>query len=76
MSSSEPITQLVSRGRRNAPVKKMRARCTMIDAANSSAAQWWIWRTNRPPRISKLMSSVDAYALDISTPRSGWYTPS
>ncbi len=48
----------------------------MMAAANSSAAQWWICRTNRPPRISKLMSSVDAYALDISTPRSGWYTPS
>ncbi len=26
------MTQLASRGRRNAPVKKMRARCTMIDA--------------------------------------------
>ena len=71
INSSEPITQLASRGRRNAPVKKMRARWTMIDAAKSSAAQWWIWRTNRPPRTSKLMSSVDAKAFDISTPRSG-----
>ena len=35
------MTQLASRGRRNAPVKKMRARCTMIDAANNNAAQWW-----------------------------------
>ena len=52
------MTQLASRGRRNAPVKKMRARCTMIEAANNSAAQWWIWRTNRPPRTSKLMSSA------------------
>ena len=66
------MTQLASRGRRNAPVKKMRARCTMIDAENISAAQWWTWRTNRPPRTSKLMSRVDAYAFDISTPRSGW----
>ena len=60
ISSSEPMTQLASRGRRNAPVKKMRARCTMIDAENISAAQWWTWRTNRPPRTSKEMSSVDA----------------
>ena len=35
------MTQFASRGRRNAPVKKMRARCTMIDAANNNAAQWW-----------------------------------
>ena len=47
----------------------------MIAAANISAAQWWTCRTNSPPRTSKLMSSVDAKALDISTPRSGWYTP-
>jgi hypothetical protein len=65
------MTQLASRGRRNAPVKKTRAKCTMIEAANISAAQWWTWRTNRPPRTSKLMSSADAYAFDISTPRSG-----
>ena len=58
INSSEPITQLASRGRRNAPVKNTRARCTMIDAANSSAAQWWICRTNNPPRTSKLMSSA------------------
>ncbi len=43
----------------------------MIEAENISAAQWWTWRTNRPPRTSKLMSRVDAYAFDISTPRSG-----
>ncbi|SID01996.1 Uncharacterised protein [Mycobacteroides abscessus subsp. abscessus] len=39
MNSSAPMTQLASRGRRNAPVKKIRAMCTMIDAANISAAQ-------------------------------------
>ncbi|SKM04007.1 Uncharacterised protein [Mycobacteroides abscessus subsp. bolletii] len=66
------MTQLASRGRRNAPVKKMRARCTMIEAANISAAQWWICRTKRPPRTSKLMFSAVSYALDICTPRSGW----
>ena len=43
----------------------------MIDATNSSAAQWWIWRTNRPPRTSNEMSSAVAYALDMCTPRSG-----
>ena len=32
----------------------------MMDAANNSAAQWWTWRTNSPPRTSKLMSRVDA----------------
>ena len=30
----------------------------MIDAENINAAQWWIWRTNRPPRTSKLMFSA------------------
>ncbi|CPT39398.1 Uncharacterised protein [Mycobacteroides abscessus subsp. bolletii] len=39
ISSTEPMTQLASRGRRKAPVKKTRARCTTIDAANISAAQ-------------------------------------
>lgn len=41
INNSEPITQLASRGRRKAPVKKMRARCTMIAAEKISAAQWW-----------------------------------
>ena len=30
----------------------------MIEAANNKAAQWWTWRTNRPPRTSKLMLSA------------------
>ena len=55
-----PMSQLVSRGRRNAPVKKMRSRCTTIAATNSSAAQWCIWRMNRPPRTSKDMFSVES----------------
>ena len=55
ISSNDPITQLASRGRRNAPVKNTRAMCTMIDAANNNAAQWWTWRTNSPPRTSKEM---------------------
>ncbi|CPU60456.1 Uncharacterised protein [Mycobacteroides abscessus] len=39
INSTDPMTQLASRGRRKAPVKKTRARCTTIDAANISAAQ-------------------------------------
>ncbi len=49
----QPISQLVSRGLRNSPVKKMRSRWTTIAAINSSAAQWWICRMMRPPRTSK-----------------------
>ena len=47
------MSQLVSRGRRKAPVKKMRSRWTTIEATNSSAAQWCSCRMNRPPRTSK-----------------------
>ena len=71
MNSTIPISQLSSRGLRYAPVKKIRIMCTMIAARNSSAAQWWIWRMSSPPRTSKLMFSVDAYASLIRTPRSG-----
>ncbi len=71
MNSTKPMTQLSSRGLRNAPVKKMRSMCTPMPATNSSAAQWWIWRTSRPPRMSNEMSSVESSAADISTPRIG-----
>ena len=54
------MTQLTSRGRRNAPVKNVRNMCTTIADMNSSAAQWWTWRTNSPPRTSKEMNSVDS----------------
>ena len=54
-----PIIQLSSRGLRKAPVKNTRARCTTIEARNSSAAQWWIWRITRPARTSKLSSSAE-----------------
>jgi hypothetical protein len=50
--------------------------CRPIEATNSSAAQWWTWRIRRPPRMSKLMSSVDAMAADMSRPLSGRYEPS
>jgi hypothetical protein len=38
-SSARPTSQLSSRGRRKAPVKNTRARCTTIAATNTSAAQ-------------------------------------
>ena len=66
-----PMIQLISRGRRNAPVKKIRHRCTTTAAANTSAVQWWIWRTTRPARTSKLSAIVDSYASDMCRPRSG-----
>ena len=59
-SSVTPIIQLISRGRRNAPVKKIRARWATIAATNTSAAQWWIWRITMPARTSKLMRMADS----------------
>ena len=53
ISSSTPTTQLMSRGRRKAPVKKMRAMCRAMAPMNTSAAQWCIWRISRPPLTSK-----------------------
>jgi hypothetical protein len=44
ISIVKPIIQLSSRGRRNAPVKKIRPMCTRIAATKHTAAQWWIWR--------------------------------
>ena len=74
MASSDrtvPMTQLSSRGLRNAPVKKTRNMCTVIDTVNISADQWWIWRMISPPRTSKLMSTVDLNASLIGMPLSG-----
>ena len=65
-----PISKVTSRGLRNAPVTNTRIRWMSIPAMNTMAAQWWICRISSPPRTSKLMCSVDAYASDIGTPRS------
>ena len=65
------MIQLSSRGLRNAPVKKIRNRWTEIAATKMRAAQWCTWRMSRPPRTSKEMSNVEAYASDIRTPLSG-----
>ena len=74
-SSVQPNAQFTSRGLRNAPVKNTRIRWISIPATKTSAAQWWICRISSPPRTSKLMSRVDAYAFDIRTPCSGSYVP-
>jgi hypothetical protein len=68
-SRPTPISQLTSRGLRKAPVKNTRSMWTAIAATNRIAAQWWIWRTSRPPRTSKLIPMVEAKASDIGTPR-------
>ena len=39
-----PMTQLISRGLRKAPVKKTRIMCKPTAATKNSADQWWIWR--------------------------------
>ena len=75
ISSSTPMIQFTSRGLRNAPVKKTRIMCSIIENRKISAAQWWICRISRPPRTSNEMSRVEAYAIDIGTPRSFSYTP-
>ena len=59
-NSRKPNSQLISRGLRYAPVKNTRNMCTNMPARKITAAQWWICRTSRPPRTSKLMSSVEA----------------
>ncbi len=41
-SSVTPMIQLSSRGLRNAPVKKTRTRWAVIEATNTSAAQWCV----------------------------------
>ncbi len=54
-----PMIQLTSRGRRKAPVKKIRHRWTTMAARNTTAAQWWIWRMTSPERTLKLMSITE-----------------
>ena len=54
------MSQLNSRGLRNAPVKKTRNMCTAMAAMKISADQWCIWRRSSPPRMSNEMSRVEA----------------
>jgi hypothetical protein len=60
---------------RNAPAKNTRIMCVNIAATKISAAQWWICLMSSPPRTSKLMRSVEAYAWDIDMPCNGTYRP-
>ena len=60
VSKVTPMTQLISRGRRNAPVKKTRHMWNAIAARNMRAAQWWAWRMTRPARTLKERLIVDA----------------
>ena len=46
------MSQLSSRGRRNAPVKKTRDRWRTMTATKITAVQWWTWRISRPERTS------------------------
>ena len=57
-------------------MKNTRSMCATSDAMNRIADQWWICRISRPPRTSKLMCSVEAYASDIATPCRFVYEPS
>jgi hypothetical protein len=61
----------MSRGLRKAPVKKIRSRCSVIAATKTSAAQWWVWRINRPPRTSKDRFIAEANAFETVAPSSG-----
>ncbi len=70
------MTQLASRGLRNAPVKKTRNMCTIIEATKINAAQWCNCRMNRPPRTSNEICRVDSRARDISMPCMFVYGPS
>ena len=65
------MTQLISLGRRKAPVRNTRSRCATIAAEKSSAAQWCAWRMTSPARTSKVSRMPDSKACDISTPCSG-----
>ena len=71
-SMATPISQLISRGLRNAPVKKIRRLWASMAATNNIAAQWCIWRISRPPRMSKDSVMVESNASDMATPRSNW----
>ena len=66
-----PISQLISRGRRNAPVKKTRLAWTTIAARKTSAAQWWTWRISSPARTSNDSRMTESKAADTSAPTSG-----
>ena len=54
-----PTNQLISRGRRKAPVKNTRQTWVTMEATNTRAAQWWSWRITSPARTSKLSRTAE-----------------
>jgi hypothetical protein len=54
-----PTSQLISRGRRKAPVKKTRQTWVTREATKTRAAQWWSWRITSPARTSKLSRTAE-----------------
>jgi hypothetical protein len=70
-STAMPTTQVRWRGRRKAPVKKLRHRCSTIAATNTSEAQWWVWRTSSPAGTSKEIRITELNASVTGWPRSG-----
>ena len=56
-------------------MKKIRIRCRTIDATNTSAAQWCVWRISSPASTDSERSTTERYASLIFTPRSGAYGP-
>lgn len=61
-NSSTPSIQVSSRGRRNAPVKKTRNRCSTIENTKIIADQWCNCRTSSPDRTSRLICRTDSKA--------------
>jgi hypothetical protein len=55
-----PMIQLISRGRRKPPVKKMRHMWTTMAPRKMLADQWCIWRMRSPARTEKLRLTVEA----------------
>src|SRR5438132_265770 len=75
-SIESPMSQLMSRGFRNAPVKKTRSRCATIASTKTTAAQWWICRTTRPARTSNESCITESNAPETIWPCRGAYGPS
>ena len=59
-NSVTPMIQLISRGRRKAPVKNIRPMWNVMAAMNMTAAQWWAWRITNPARTLNEMLMTEA----------------
>jgi len=60
-----PISQLISRGLRNAPVEKIRSACRPMAATKSSAAQWDLpamWRRVGVAAATLAAGAIAAFA--------------